>query len=51
VFGGSAEYVALGLEALGHEATFFWYVTGMMVIAFLVSLRLPREARYLRNDH
>jgi MHS family alpha-ketoglutarate permease-like MFS transporter len=51
VFGGSAEYVALGLEALGHEATFFWYVTGMMVIAFLVSLRLPREASYLRTDH
>jgi MHS family alpha-ketoglutarate permease-like MFS transporter len=51
VFGGSAEYVALGLKALGHEATFFWYVTGMMIIAFLVSLRLPREARYLRNDH
>ena len=51
IFGGSAEYVALGLKTLGHESTFFWYVTVMMVVAFLVSLRLPRQATYLYNDH
>ena len=51
LFGGSAEYVALGLKTLGHEATFYWYVTGMMAIAFLVSLRLPRQASYLHHDH
>lgn len=50
LFGGSAEYVALWLKTLGHEGVFYWYVTGMMVVAFLVSLRLPRQARYLRHD-
>ncbi|WP_313148051.1 MFS transporter [Stenotrophomonas sp.] len=51
IFGGSAEYAALGLKSLGHEQLFFWYVTVMMVVAFLVSLRLPRQARYLHHDH
>jgi len=51
IFGGSAEYVALGLKAEGHEPVFYWYVTAMMVIAFLVSLRLPRQASYLHHDH
>ena len=51
IFGGSAEYVALGLKSLGHESAFFWYVSAMMVIAFLVSLRLPRQASYLHHDH
>ncbi|MET3914814.1 MHS family dicarboxylic acid transporter PcaT-like MFS transporter [Variovorax sp. OAS795] len=51
IFGGSAEYVALGLKSLGHESAFFWYVSAMMVIAFLVSLRLPREAAYLHHGH
>jgi MHS family alpha-ketoglutarate permease-like MFS transporter len=51
VFGGSAEYVALGLKAIGHETAFYWYVTAMMVLAFLVSLRLPRVASYLHHDH
>ncbi|CAN5378325.1 MFS family transporter [soil metagenome] len=51
IFGGSAEYVALGLKSIGHESSFYWYVTGMMVIAFLVSLRLPKEGTYLHNDH
>ncbi|TWG87531.1 MHS family alpha-ketoglutarate permease-like MFS transporter [Cupriavidus gilardii J11] len=50
VFGGSAEYVALGLKSLGHESAFYWYVTAMMVVAFLVSMRLPRQARYLHHD-
>ncbi len=51
LFGGSAEYVALGLKSIGHETAFYWYVTGMLAIAFLVSLRLPREGSYLHNDH
>ncbi|MBS0428866.1 MAG: MFS transporter [Proteobacteria bacterium] len=51
IFGGSAEYVALGLKSIGHESAFFWYVTGMMVLAFVVSLRLPRQASYLHHDH
>ena len=51
IFGGSAEYVALGLKALGHEEYFYWYVSFMLVIAFLVSLRLPKQASYLHHDH
>jgi len=51
IFGGTAEYVALGLKSIGHENTFYWYVTGMMVLAFLVSLRLPRQAKYLHHEH
>jgi MHS family alpha-ketoglutarate permease-like MFS transporter len=51
LFGGSAEYVALGLKLIGHQATFYWYVTAMMVVVFLVSLSLPRQAKYLHLDH
>ncbi len=51
IFGGSAEYVALGLKSIGHETAFYWYVTAMMVLAFVVSWRLPRQASYLRHDH
>ena len=50
MFGGSAEYVALGLKSIGKESHFYWYVTGMMAVAFLFSLRLPREGRYLHHD-
>jgi MHS family alpha-ketoglutarate permease-like MFS transporter len=51
VFGGSAEYAALGLKSLGAETAFYWYVSGMMLVAFFVSMRLPRQASYLHHDH
>ena len=51
IFGGSAEVVALQLKDWHIESTFFWYVTAMMAIVFLVSLRLPRTASYLHTDH
>jgi len=50
IFGGSAEYVALSLKSVGIENSFYWYVTAMMAIAFLFSLRLPREAAYLEHE-
>ena len=50
LFGGSAEYVALGLKSLGHEQAFYGYVTVMMAIAFFTAFRLPREASYLHHD-
>lgn len=50
IFGGSAEYVALSLKSVGIENSFYWYVTAMMAVAFLFSLRLPREAAYLEHD-
>ncbi len=51
LFGGSAEYVALLLKSIGHETAFYWYVTALMAVALLVSLRLPRQAAYLNHDH
>ncbi|GGK01248.1 MFS family transporter [Pseudomonas matsuisoli] len=50
VFGGSAEYAALGLKSLDMESAFYGYVTVMMVLAFFVSMRLPRQASYLHHD-
>ena len=51
VFGGSAEYVALWLKNAGHEPMFYWYVSAMMVVAFLVSLSLPKRPYYLHDEH
>ncbi len=51
LFGGSAEFVALNLKAGGIENAFYWYVTLMMAIAFLFSLRLPKQPAYLHTDH
>jgi MHS family dicarboxylic acid transporter PcaT-like MFS transporter len=50
IFGGSAEFVALKLKAGGMENAFYWYVTAMMVVAFLFSLRLPKQPAYLHHD-
>lgn len=45
LFGGSAEYVALSLKSLGSETAFFWYVSVMGALAFLVSLKLHRKGQ------
>ena len=50
IFGGTAEVVAFALKAKGMENTFYWYVTVMMVIAFLFSFRLPKQPKYLHHD-
>lgn len=47
-FGGSAEYVALSLKSWGSETTFFWYVTVMGALAFIVSLMLHRKGKGIR---
>ena len=36
LFGGSAEYVALGLKAQGMETAFYWYVTGCIFVSLMV---------------
>lgn len=51
LFGGTAEYVALGLKSIGHETLFYGYVTVMLAVTFLVALQLPRQAAYLHHDH
>ena len=45
LFGGSAEYVALWLKSLGSETAFFWYVSAMGALAFVVSLMLHRKGK------
>lgn len=45
IFGGSAEYVALLLKKEGIETSFFWYVSAMGALAFLVSLILHRKGK------
>jgi len=51
IFGGSAEYVALWLKSVGIESSFYWYVTVMCAIAFVVCLRMrdPSKVGYLRD--
>nr|WP_024965489.1 MFS transporter [Pantoea sp. IMH] len=48
LFGGSAEYVALLLKGMGNETSFFWYVSAMGAIAFLVSLMLHPKGKGIR---
>jgi MHS family alpha-ketoglutarate permease-like MFS transporter len=36
IFGGTAEYVALGLKSAGHESWFYWYVAGCVLISLIV---------------
>jgi len=45
VFGGSAEYVALSFKSWNMEEVFFWYVSGMCLIAFIVSIRLHAKGK------
>ncbi|MBU6494650.1 MFS family transporter [Pandoraea sp.] len=51
IFGGTAEYVALGLKAQGYEEMFFWYVTGLCAISLIVSARMadPSRTGYLKD--
>lgn len=48
IFGGSAEYVALLMKQQGIETTFFWYVSAMGAVAFLVSLLLHKRGKGIK---
>lgn len=48
IFGGSAEYVALLMKQQGIETTFFWYVSAMGAVAFLVSLLLHKRGKGMK---
>lgn len=48
VFGGSAEYVALSFKSWNIEEVFFWYVSGMSLIAFIVSIKLHVKGKEIR---
>jgi MHS family alpha-ketoglutarate permease-like MFS transporter len=45
VFGGSAEYVALLFKQAGMEQNFYWYVSIMCALAFLVAYKMPDPTR------
>lgn len=36
IFGGSAEYVALWLKNIGHEAWYYWYITACIFLSLIV---------------
>ena len=52
IFGGSAEYAALGLKSIGMEDVFYIYVSVMCGVALLVCLLLPdlRKVSYLNDE-
>jgi MHS family alpha-ketoglutarate permease-like MFS transporter len=50
IFGGTAELIALSFKAGGYENGYYYYVTVMLAFAFLTSLSLPRQPRYLLKD-
>ena len=40
-FGGTAEYVALWFKSAGMEQNFYWYVTAMAALTFVVAWTMP----------
>ncbi|CDO47138.1 alpha-ketoglutarate permease [Bartonella henselae] len=53
IFGGSAETVALEFKKIGYESVFHFYITGMMIIAFIAIVFMPdaRKKGYLQGDN
>jgi MFS transporter, MHS family, alpha-ketoglutarate permease len=45
IFGGTAEYIALWFKSIGHEAGFYWYVTGCIAVSLLVYTLMPDTRR------
>ena len=45
IFGGGAEYIALWFKSIGHEAWFYWYVTGCVFCSLLVYLFMREPQR------
>ena len=52
IFGGTTEYVALGLKNIGHESWFFFYVAGCGLISLLVYIFMGESSRrsYLERE-
>lgn len=52
IFGGTAEYVALWLKQGGHEAWFYFYVSGCIALSLLVFLTMPdtRDKSRINED-
>lgn len=52
VFGGSAEYVALGFKKAGHESNFYAYVSIVLAVGLLTVILMPdtRKASLIAED-
>ncbi len=52
IFGGTAEYLALWFKSIGHEAWFYWYVSGMIAVSLVVyaSMRDSRDHSRIETD-
>ncbi|WP_208440511.1 MFS family transporter [Bartonella raoultii] len=52
LFGGSAEAIALAFKNIGYESAFYFYITGMMIVAFIAVVLMPdaRKAGYFQGD-
>jgi MHS family alpha-ketoglutarate permease-like MFS transporter len=52
VFGGTAEYIALGLKNAGVEQLFYWYVSACVLVSLVVYWRMREtsSASELNND-
>ncbi len=46
IFGGTTEYVALGLKHLGHETLFFYYVAGAALVSLLVYVFMGESSQH-----
>ncbi len=51
IFGGTTEYVALGLKNIGHENWFFFYVAGCALISLLVYVFMGESSRRSHLEH
>lgn len=45
IFGGGAEFIALAFKNAGHEALFYWYVTGCVFCSLLVYILMREPQR------
>jgi MFS transporter, MHS family, alpha-ketoglutarate permease len=45
IFGGTTEYIALGLKNIGHETWFFFYVAGAALVSLLVYVFMGESSR------
>jgi MHS family alpha-ketoglutarate permease-like MFS transporter len=50
LFGGTAEYIALWAKNAGHEAWYFWYVTGCVAMSLAVYATMPETRMAMADD-
>ena len=53
IFGGPAESIALWFKSIGHETWFYYYLTSVIAVAFVVSIMMRdtlRDSAMARNE-